>query len=81
MHVIEYQHRGLPHAHVSVKFDGVPEEPTEEDLKTKSPGEIALMRERVIDFIDKHISCEMRQPGPNGEPLEPDPSKTQLTID
>lgn len=69
MHVIEYQHRGLPHAHVSVKFDGVPEEPSEEDLKTKSPEEIALMRKKVIDFIDEHISCEMRQPGPNGEPL------------
>lgn len=69
MHVIEYQHRGLPHAHVSVKFEGVPEEPSEEDLRTKSPEDIALMRNKVIDFINEHISCEMRQSGPNGEPL------------
>lgn len=82
MHVIEYQHRGLPHAHVSVKFDGVPEEPTEEDLRTKSPEEIALMRKRVIDFIDEHISCEMRQPGPNGEPLsEQDTAYNKLIAD
>lgn len=81
MHVIEYQHRGLPHAHVSVKFHGVPEEPSDDDIATKSPDEIAAMRKAVIDFINENISCEMRSPDVHGEPLSEDDIACNELID
>lgn len=44
LRVIEYQHRGLPHAHIIYKFGNIPDSDQPNDC---------------LEWIDKHISCEL----------------------
>ena len=51
MHVIEYQHRGLPHAHIVYRLVGAPEKITKDD----SPELIAEKRNNQVKYIDGYI--------------------------
>ena len=51
MRVIEYQHRGFPHAHIVIKLDGAPDKSSSSDF--------------INSFIDEFISAEL--PDPNIE--------------
>jgi hypothetical protein len=53
MRVIEYQHRGFPHAHIVVKLRGAPDK-----FSSKTD---------ICQFIDKYISAEL--PDINTEPI------------
>jgi hypothetical protein len=50
MYVIEYQHRGLPHAHIVYRVCYAPEGPRRDD----SDEDVVLKTNAVIDWIDGH---------------------------
>ena len=55
VHVIEYQDRGLPHAHIVMRFKNMPQHGTPE----------------MLQWIDKYISCTCPpQPTPSSTPQE-----------